>query len=252
MLVSIVSLAIATIILTLASTYDSSLQFSPQGRVLQVEYAKRRADRGSPVIGVKCSDGVLLVSIRLRPRDRLHVRQQPKMFIVDEHVCVAVTGLIVDARVLVEMAKKLCLQYRTSFQTNMPIEQLGSELAAVMHAQTRRLSSRPLGVSLLVAGVDGLLGPQVYQINTEGTMDAWRAVSIGSNGQSLMARLAKLIEEGQLGENKSIDEVWRLLKRTLHSDHKRLFIPSDSQSESPTQVEVMQLPLRSFDASLFV
>ena len=222
---------------SLGLAYDSSLQYSPQGRVLQVEYAKRRTDKGSPVIGIKCSDGVLLVSIPLRPKNKLHVRHLQKVFLVDQHVCLAATGLLVDAKGVVEAAKKLCLQYRIGFQSNIPIEQLASELAALMHAQTRRLSSRPLGVSLLVVGFDDDLGSQVYQINPEGTLDAWRAVSIGSNSQQLMTHLEQLAKQSRIGES-SIDESWMALKSSLQKEHKRLLRAEGDKPETPIRIEV--------------
>ena len=35
--------------------------FSPDGRLLQVEYAKKTVKQGSTAIGLTCKDGVLLV-----------------------------------------------------------------------------------------------------------------------------------------------------------------------------------------------
>ena len=43
--------------------YDrTSTMFSPDGRLLQVEYAKKTVKQGTSALGIVCSDGVLLVA----------------------------------------------------------------------------------------------------------------------------------------------------------------------------------------------
>ena len=51
---------------------------------------------------------------------------------------------------------------------------------------------RPFGVSLLVAGNDGLgHGPQLYQVDPSGTYFAWKASAIGKNMVNAKAFLEK-------------------------------------------------------------
>ena len=47
--------------------YDrSSIMFSPDGRLLQVEYAKKTVKQGTTAMGMVCKDGVLLLADKRR------------------------------------------------------------------------------------------------------------------------------------------------------------------------------------------
>ena len=58
--------------------YDrTATMFSPDGRLLQVEYAEKTVRLGSASISLICSDGVLIVADK-RLVDKLQIREYPK------------------------------------------------------------------------------------------------------------------------------------------------------------------------------
>ena len=66
--------------------YDrSSTMFSPDGHLLQVEYAEKTVRLGSLSIGMKCSDGVFILADK-RIKDKLIVpRSANKVYEIDSH-----------------------------------------------------------------------------------------------------------------------------------------------------------------------
>jgi len=78
--------------------------FSPDGRLLQVEYAKKTVRLGNTAIGMVCKDGVLLVTDK-RIIDKLVVPEAiEKIFQIDDHIISTAAGILSDARVLIERA----------------------------------------------------------------------------------------------------------------------------------------------------
>jgi len=70
-----------------AMGYDrTSTMFSPDGRLLQVEYAKKTIRQGSTAIGIVCKDGVLLITDK-RITNKLIVNESvEKLFQIDAHI----------------------------------------------------------------------------------------------------------------------------------------------------------------------
>jgi len=104
-----------------AMGYDrTSTMFSPDGRLLQVEYAKKTVKQGTSVVGVVCKDGVVLVA-DLRVAERLIIPKSiEKVFQVDSHIGAAASGIVSDGRVLIERAQVLAQQHKVTYDT--PIE----------------------------------------------------------------------------------------------------------------------------------
>ena len=86
--------------------YDHGITtFSPDGRLFQVEYARESVKRGTTTAGLKFKEGVVLVCDK-RIASRLIIPESiEKMFKIDEHVGVATSGLVADARQLVARAR---------------------------------------------------------------------------------------------------------------------------------------------------
>ncbi len=161
--------------------YDrSSTMFSPDGRLLQVEYAKKAVKQGTPSLGMVCKDGVFLLADR-RILEKLMVGSSiEKVFQVDDHIAASATGFLMDGRVLIERAQLMAQQNRVTYDNPIDVLSLVKDVANMKQAFTQYGGARPFGVSILFVGVDDY-GPQLYLTDVTGIYFQFKATVIGEN-----------------------------------------------------------------------
>ncbi|KAH0453633.1 hypothetical protein IEQ34_017957 [Dendrobium chrysotoxum] len=150
--------------------YDRGVNtFSPEGRLFQVEYAIEAIKLGSTAIGIKTKGGVVLAVEKRVTSPLLEPSSVEKIMEIDEHIGCAMSGLIADARTLVEHARVETQNHRFSYGEPMTVEsttQALCDLALRFGEGDEESMSRPFGVSLLIAGHDEN-GPSFPQITAD-------------------------------------------------------------------------------------
>jgi len=166
--------------------YDRAITvFSPDGRLYQVEYAREAVKRGTTAVGIKCSDGVVLIVDKRVSSRLLEQSSIEKIFMIDEHIAVASSGLVGDARSLVDRARVEAQINRVSYNEPIDIETLSKKLCDHMQTYTQFGGARPYGTALLIAGVsDG--EPRLFETDPSGTLLEYRATSIGTGRPAVM------------------------------------------------------------------
>ena len=159
--------------------YDRAItMFSPDGRLLQVEYAKKTVRQGSTAIGMVCSDGVLLVADK-RVVDTLIVPESiEKIWQIDEHIGAAASGILSDARVLIDRAQLRAQQNRVTYDSEIDTLTIVKDICDLKQICTQSGGLRPFGVSILVAGIDNHT-PKLYETDPIGIFFQYRATAIG-------------------------------------------------------------------------
>ena len=166
--------------------YDrASTVFSPDGRLFQVEYAREAVKRGTTTVSLKFEDGVVLI-IDKRISSRLVVTDSiEKIFQIDEHVGCATSGLVADARVLVDYARVSSQINKITYGEQIPVETLVKKICDFKQNYTQWGGVRPFGTALLVAGVDQN-GIHLYETDPSGALVAYKAGSIGAGRGAVM------------------------------------------------------------------
>jgi len=160
--------------------YDRAItMFSPDGRLLQVEYAKKTVKQGTTVIGIVCKDGVVLVADKRIMDPLMVVEGIEKIFQIDDHMAAAVSGLVADGRVLVERAQVRAQQHRVTYDSPIDTLTVVKDITNLKQLCTQSGGLRPFGVSLLFVGVDENNGPVLFVTEPSGIYFQYKATVIG-------------------------------------------------------------------------
>ncbi len=199
--------------------YDRAItMFSPDGRLLQVEYAKRTVRLGNTAIGMVCKDGVILVTDK-RLVDKLVVPESiEKIFKIDQHIMATAAGILSDARVLIERAQVKAQQHRVDFDS--PIDNLAivKDICNLKQYTTQSGGLRPFGVSLLVAGTDEK-GASLYETDPTGIFNQFKASVIGEGEADLEEMLHKEYKE-TMTMDEGLQLAIKMLKKVLNDSFK--------------------------------
>ncbi len=165
--------------------YDRAItMFSPDGRLLQVEYAKKTIKQGSTAIGIRCKDGVLLVADKRIVDDLIVVESIEKTFMIDNHIAATAAGILSDARVLVERAQLTAQQHRVTYDHPVDVLTIVKDICDLKQITTQSGGYRPFGVSLLIGGVDDT-GIRLFETDPTGIFFEYKATVIGE-GESVV------------------------------------------------------------------
>ncbi|MFX0075772.1 MAG: archaeal proteasome endopeptidase complex subunit alpha [Candidatus Hermodarchaeota archaeon] len=190
--------------------YDMAItQFSPEGRLFQVEYAIEAVRRGTTAIVCRNNDSVVF-TVEKKSSELQEVIGSEKIFKVDDHIGVAIAGLTADARVLVDRARVQAQVNILNYDEKISVKDSTLNICEYLQLFTQNAGVRPFGVSFLIAGVDTNGKASLYLTDPSGAMWGYKAFAIGSGATEARAFL-----EENYKEDISDEELKLLPLRTL-------------------------------------
>jgi len=197
--------------------YDTDVTtFSPAGRLHQVEYAMEAVKQGSACVAVRSKTDAVVVALKRSPNDL--GSYQKKVFKVDTHMGIGISGLIADARLLAKFMRNECLNHKWAYESAMQVGRLTAMISDKAQVYTQKQKKRPYGVGLLVVGVDKT-GPHVYETSPSGNFFEYKAQAMGARSQSARTYLEKHFETFDgLSRDELIKHALMALKGTATKD----------------------------------
>jgi proteasome alpha subunit len=171
--------------------YDrSATMFSPDGHILQVEYAEKTVRLGSASIGFNCADGVVIISDKGKKDELIVPESAEKIHEIDEHVMASAAGILSDARLLINHIRVNAQQHRVTYDSPIEVESVIREIADIKQQYTQHPGVRPFGVSFMVAGVNGGKS-KLYTTEITGNYFEYISTAIGENDEKIREMLRK-------------------------------------------------------------
>eukprot|EP01031_Cornospumella_fuschlensis_P049797 gene49797-60961_t len=179
------------------SGYDYSCgTFSPDGRIFQVEYAQKAVEASGTAIGIKCTDGVVLATGKPQASAMLVAGSNRRVFPIDRHAGMVVTGYAADGRQLVNRAREEALNYKQTYGHPIVPSVLNNRLALYVHYFTIYGSLRPFGCSSLIAAYDqDLKTPELYMVEPSGVGHRYFGCAAGKGANAAKTELEKVLNK---------------------------------------------------------
>lgn len=220
-----------TVIVRRAQTkrYDREITtFDPTGRLLQVEYGLRAAERGSSICAFIHNNSVYVIVGKKESQETADSSFSSscslKAHRIDEHVYLFTSGLTGDALFLAHYLRQFSQKHRMQFGEPPTLSEVGRFAAEIQHSLTGTGGARPLGCSALIAGVDpDTEDVRLFLSHPGGSSEDVLYSAIGENSLShlklLSDELATIMDKGvkpaisklvkEVGGSGSVD-VWLL------------------------------------------
>jgi 20S proteasome subunit alpha 5 len=171
------------------SEYDRGVNtFSPEGRLFQVEYAIEAIKLGSTAIGIQTSEGVVLAVEKRISSTLLVPSSIKKLAKLDGHMGCAMSGLVADARTLIDHARVETQNHWFTFNEKMKTESCVQSISDIALRFGEGNMARPFGVALLLGGVDAN-GPVLFHTDPSGTYSQYQAKAIGAGSEGAQQQL---------------------------------------------------------------
>lgn len=212
--------------------YDRAITvFSPDGRLFQVEYALETVNRGATIVGIACSEGVVLGA-----EEKIETKLQDtnftwKLYTVDEHLGAAVVGLGSDARILIDQARIYAQSNRLMYDEPIDVEIMTKRVGDIKQLYTQHAGVRPFGVSIIFGGVDKT-GSRVFSTDPSGSYRGYKAVAVGI-GRETVEGVLKEEYRDDLNLDESVKLTVKCLTRALVARGE------------PTRIKVNVIPLET-------
>ena len=166
--------------------YDRAITvFSPDGRLFQVEYAREAVKRGTTSLGVKTKEGIVLAVDKRSTSRLVEPKSIEKIFQIDDHIGAASSGLVADARALVDRARVESQVNKITYNEPIGVEALVKKICDMKQMYTQNGGVRPFGSALIIGGINKG-NCRLFETDPSGALIEYKATAIGAGRNEAM------------------------------------------------------------------
>ena len=176
----------------MSAGYDTSCTtLSQEGRIYQIEYATKKIENSSTVLGIVFNDGVVIVSEKIKESRAIVSGSNPTIYSVAKHIGIGICGLLPDGRNIVSRAKLEASSYFKNYGVPISGQILAERLSIYVHAHTCHWGARPFGCCVFISSYDTDKKFHLYMLENNGNFFEYFACAEGKGRQIVKATMEK-------------------------------------------------------------
>jgi 20S proteasome subunit alpha 1 len=203
--------------------YDRYISiFSPEGRLFQIEYAfKAISGSGVTSLGVRGRDSAVVITQKKIPDKLLVPSSITNIYNITKTVGCVMTGLKADCNWIVKRARYEAAEWKYKYGFDISVDQLAQRMADISQVFTQHAYMRPMGAMMILVGMDGERGAQLYKCDPAGFFVGYKATAAGAKQAEAENFLEKKIKQDpSWSEQETIEEAIGALGSVLGQDFK--------------------------------
>jgi 20S proteasome subunit alpha 3 len=193
----------------------SSNTFSEEGRLIQTEYAIKNVSKAGTTIGLKCTDGILLLGINKTDLSD----EREKIYKINPNVYISVCGLFGDAMLLKKYGQVKAQDFLEEYNFDCSIDRISKYISDKKQLFTQYNQTRPFGVSFIYVGMEKN-EYKLYSTDPSGTINEWKGISYGENEDSINNGLRNDLPNEEMDLERSTYEVFKILSKVTECGSK--------------------------------
>ncbi|AFZ70278.1 proteasome endopeptidase complex, archaeal, beta subunit [Caldisphaera lagunensis DSM 15908] len=165
-------------------------------------------------LGIKAKDGVVLATDkRMSYGSFIMSRNAKKVYLLNDRVGIALTGLYADVSGLVRIMNAEISYYETTNETTMSLYAISKLFSNILYSY----KMLPFLIESIIGGLDRDGKPKIYTLDALGSVTEDKYMAVGSGGTTALGVL-----EYSYNDNLTIDEAEKIaitaLKTTMERD----------------------------------
>jgi len=151
----------------------------------------RQLKNSETIVGVLCKDGVVLGSEKLLVSKMLVENTNKKIYNIDTHSGMVISGRAPDGRNIVHRARQEAEQYHQYYGIDVGGNILADRVSQYVHAHTLYPVYRPFGSAVIMGSYDTFDGYTLYMIEPSGQYFGYYGCAAGKGKQTAKSELDK-------------------------------------------------------------